>query len=57
MDIHTVDRLRMGFENLMGKSGKGGGQDGRLAMYRGDSSHILRIMSVRFLTVREGCYK
>lgn len=57
MDIHTVDRLGMGFENLMGKRGKGGGQDGRLAMYRGESSNILRIMRVRFLTVREECYK
>ena len=57
MDIHTVDRLGMAFENLMGKRGKGGGLDGRLAMYRGDSSNILRIMRVRFPTVREGCYK
>ena len=57
VDIHTADRLGMGFENLMGRRGKGGGQDGRLAMYRGDSSNILRIMRVRFPTVREGCYK
>lgn len=55
--MDEVDRLGMGFENLMGKRGKGGGQDGRLAMYRGDSSNILRIMRVRFPTVREGCYK
>ena len=57
MDIHTVYRLGMGFENLKGKKGKGGGQDGRLPMYSGESSNILRIMRVRFLTVREGCCK
>ena len=51
--MDEVDRLGMGFENLMGKSGNGGGQDGRLAMYRGDSSSILRIIRVRFLIVRD----
>lgn len=40
MDIHTVDRLGMGFENLMGKRGKGGGQDGGDWLYTGVSHQI-----------------